>query len=64
MKDFAKLELAYANSSDIENYKKLTEQIESANTMEDLLPLLRNRAKVMSRILEAPLRLFEKQRAE
>lgn len=53
-----------ADSKDIEEFENITKQIESVETYEELMPLLKNRAKVMSRILGAPLRLLEKQRTE
>ena len=64
MTDLLDIEMAYANPRDIEEYENLTKQIESVETYEELMPLLKNRAKVMSHILGAPLRLLEKQRTE
>ena len=64
MTDLTEIEIACADPRDIEVYENLTKQIESVETYEELMPLLKNRAKVMSHILGAPLRLLEKQRTE
>ena len=56
--------LQLADPKDIKEYENITKQIESVETYEELMPLLRNRAKVISRILKAPLQLLEEQRTE
>ena len=59
MEDLTDLGLACADLLDIEEFKKLARQIESANIFGELIRSLQDRAKVMSRIFEIPLHLFE-----
>lgn len=64
MTELTEIEMTCADPRNIEEFENLTKQIESVETYEELMPLLRNRAKIMSHILGAPLRLLEKQRTE
>lgn len=56
MTDLTEIEMTCADPRNIEEFENLTKQIESVETYEELMPLLKNRAKVMSHILGAPLR--------
>ncbi len=60
MTDLTEIEMACADPKDIEQFGNLTKQIESAKTYEELIPLLKKRARTMSRILKAPLFQFER----
>ena len=59
MTDLSEVEMTCANPNDIQEYETLTRQIDLANNIKELIPLLKRRATVMSHILGAPLRLIE-----
>lgn len=61
MTDLTEIEMTRADSKDIEEYESLTKQIQSVETFEELMPLLKKRARIRNRILGAPLHLIKGQ---
>ena len=60
MTDLTEIEMTCADPRNIEEFENLTKQIESVETYEELMPLLKRRAVVRSHILGAPLNLIKK----
>lgn len=61
MTELSEIEMTCADPRDIKEYESLTKQVETVKTFEELMPLLRSRATVKSRILGMPLRLIKEQ---
>ena len=57
--DLTEIEMACVDPKDIEDFEKLTKQIESVETYEELMSLLKKRAKVKSCILQASLSMIK-----
>ena len=59
MTDLTEIEMACADPRNIEEFESLTKQIESVETYEELMPLLKRRAAARTRILGASFHLPE-----
>ena len=60
MTDLTEIEMTCADPRNIEVFENLTKQIESVETYEELMPLLKKRARIRNRILGASFHLPER----
>ena len=60
MTDLTEIEMTCADPRNIEEFENLTKQIESAETYEELMPLLKRRAAARTCILGASFHLPER----